>query len=256
MTGELIERPNFIPSADSEATQEDNALMNQYCQPPRIKIIQAMSQAPFKPPFKEKDVIVVPQMIKVAGEGEPFTFTPIYFFPTWACWNPIKMRAQLPAVREFTFDSKDPIAQKARKFVYEPCPENPEYKLRYCEHLNFYYVIHGVPDLKNIPLIHSFFRGEYKTGQALIGLIQTRNAPKYSCRLQGIPTDHIGKEGTWAGLDIVNDSQLWVTEEEFNRYRKLAESIKALVDTRSVEINYDDSDVENNVVPATTNSDF
>jgi hypothetical protein len=241
---EMIERPSFLPSVDSAKVAEDNALMNQYCQPPRLKIVQALSGEPFKPPFTDKDAVVVPQMIKIGGEGEPFSFTPIFFFPSWACWNPLKMKATLPAVRDFTLDANTPLARKCMSFTREPCPENPQEQLRYCEHLNFYYMVHGVEELVDIPIIHAFVRGEVKSGKNLIGLLQTRKAPKYACRIMGIPADHKGKEGSWYGLDFVNDNPDWVTEAQYVKYEKLAEDLKNLVESRSVTIDHGDSDVE------------
>ena len=251
---ELIERPSFLPSVDSDVVREDNSLMNQYCKPPRLKIVQALTAEPFKPPFTDKDAVVIPQMIKVGGDGEPFSFTPIYFFPSWACWNPLKMKATLPAIREWSTDPNTEVARKARKFIKEPCPENAELQLRYCEHHSWYCMIHDVEDLKDLPVIFPFVRGGISASQNLIGLIQTRKSPKYACRFQAIVADHKGKEGNWYGFDFINDNPLWVEEDSYNKYRKLAEDLKKLVDTQQVEIDHGDSDVASTV--DTVNSEF
>jgi len=239
----LIERPSFLPAVDSEQVMEDNALMNQYCKPPRLKIIQKMSSSPFKPPFADKDVIVTPQMIKIGDEANPFCFTPLFYFPDWACWNPYKMKATLPAIRESSYDPRSEIAIKARKFIKEPCPENMEEKIRYCQHHNFYVAIHDIPELKDIPILFSFIRGEYRIGDNLIGMIQTRQAPKFSCRFLGCPADHTGSGEDWYGTDIIDDADRWVTAEQYAKYEKLAAQLKILYETNQVVIDRDDSDV-------------
>lgn len=241
---ELIERPSFLPSVDSEIVQKDNALMNQYCKPPRLKIVQASSDPPFKPPFTDKDIIVIPQMIKIADEGNPFSFTPIFYFPDWACWNPYKMKATLPTIRESSTDPMSDIARKARNFVKEPCPENAEYNIRYCQHHNFYIVLHDIPELRDIPIMFSFIRGEYKTGDSLIGQIQTRQAPKFACRFMGVPADHSGSGESWYGTDIIDDNQRWVDERQYARYEKLAKQLEVLYETSQVVIDRGDTDIE------------
>jgi hypothetical protein len=251
---EMIERPSFLPAVDSDAVQKDNALMNQYCKPPRIKIIQKMSSAPFKPPFTDKDVIVTPQMIKIADEANPFSFTPLFYFPDWACWNPYKMKATLPAIRESSFDPTSSIAIKARKFVKEPCPENPEFQIRYCQHHNFYCAIHGIDELTDIPVLFSFIRGEYKTGDNLIGQIQTRQAPKFACRFLAVPADHEGSGEDWYGTDIIDDDVRWVTEHQYAKYEKLAAQLQVLYDSNQVIIDRDDTDVV--VASPTVDSEF
>ena len=250
---EMIERPSFLPAVDSDKVRDVNATLNQYCQPPRLKVIQAMSGEPFKPPFIDKDVIVIPQMLKIGDPASPFSFTPIFFFPSWACWNPIKMKGQLPAVREFTFDENSQLARKCKNFVKEPCPENGEYQLRYCEHLNYYIMVHGVEEVGDIPIVAPFVRGEVKSAKNLIGLIQTRKSPMYACRFLGIPVDHKGKEGSWYGLDFANADQMWVDEASYNKYEKLHTDLRDLVEARKVVIDHDDSDV---VEVDTTDSDF
>jgi hypothetical protein len=250
-TKELIERPSFLPSVDSEEVNKYNELMNQYCQPPRLKIIQKSSDPPFKPPFVDKDVIILPQMTKIGGLDDPFSFSPLYFFPSWACWNPYKMKATLPAVREFSFDPNSTIALKAKKFIKEPCPENPAENLRYCQHLNFYIAIHGVEDITDIPVVISFIRGEYKTGENLIGLIQTRKAPMFACRFLGVPADHSGSGENWYGLDIINDNPLWVSELQYAKYSKLSDNLEKLVEAREVTIDHNDSDVPSTPDPET-----
>lgn len=252
----LIERPSFLPPAEANV-DFGTSEMNKYAKPPRLKIIQAMTSKPFKPPFADRDAIVVPQMIKIGDPSKPISFTPVYFFVSWACWNPAQMKSTLPATRGFTFDPNDDIAKKAKKFVSEPCPENPEFKVTYCEHLNYFFMIHGVEELIDIPIAASFFRGEYTTGQNLIGLIQTRKAPVYACRFQAVVADHEGKKGNWYGFDFINDGEMWVTEKQYAKYSKLYNDLKEAVEARQVEIDFSDSDIEGGAtVDAETADDF
>ena len=227
------ERPNYLAEITPE--QIDNTDLSTFAKPPRIKIVQAMTKPPIKPLFKDGDIIVLPQSIALGNTENPFTFTPIHFFPSWICLNPIQLQGQLRGIREYTLDPKSDIAKKAKSFVKEKCPENQEYYLKYNETLNFIVVVDN-EEVQDIPLHLFFAAGEYKTGQILIGNIQARKAPRYACRFRSASGLHTGPKGQWYGLDITNDPQPWVAEESYHKYKKLYEDMKELIDNRALEI--------------------
>lgn len=240
MSNELANvKPSYLANLE---TPVDNSDLNMFSRPPRIKIVQAMSQPPIKPPFKDGDIIVTPQNVKIGDMETPFTFVPIHFFPTWICLNPLQMKGTLPSIREFSMDPESELAKKCKDFkLKEKCPENPEYVLKYSETLNFMIVIEDIPELADMP-IHLFFsRGEYMTGQKFIGDIQLRKAPRYACRFRAASNMHTNKQSNrWHGLDIFNDSKPWVEEADFFKYKALHEEFKKLVDTRTVELDLAD----------------
>lgn len=237
--GGLVEKPAYLQDEDIKV---DNSDLQMFAKPPRIKIIQALTGPPFKPPFKEGDVIIAPKGVKVADDEQAFDFTVIHFFPSWSCLNPIQMRGTLPTIRDFSFDPASEVAQKARQFVKERCPENTEYMLKYSESLNFIICIDGVPEFEEVP-VHMFFtRGEYGTGQKLIGEMQLRKAPRYACRFRACSGVHKNANANnWIGLDIFNAQKPWIEDvEKFKRYEKLHEELKKMIDSRTLELDLSD----------------
>lgn len=237
----LIERPSYLATVENDF---DFSELNKIVKPPRLKIIQKGSGAPFVPPFSEGDVAVIPQMTKIGDRETPFAFTPLYFFRCWICMNPIAMKAQLQALREISFEENSEVARKAKNFVEEACPENPKHMLKYSEVLNFMVMIDH-PDLYGMPVTMMFQRGEYKTGQMLASLIQSRKAPPYACRFRAVSGDHSGKGFDWIGLDIDNDPTPFVSEKDFNAFKTIAKEMGELFKARQLELDLNDSDVPN-----------
>lgn len=237
----LIERPSYLVPGNDDF---DWSELKKVVKPPRLKIIQSQSGAPFVPPFAEGDILVIPQMTKVGDRETPFTFTPLYFFRCWTCMNPIQLKSQLTALREISFDENSEVARKAKNFVEEPCPEGPKYTLRYQEVLNFLVMIDN-PAVNGLPVTLMFQRGEYKTGQTLASLIQSRKAPPYACRFRAVSSEHNGKGFDWIGLDIDNDPMPFVDEATFNSYKVLSKELDTIVKSRQLELDLNDSDVPN-----------
>lgn len=235
--GGLIERPSFL----SNVPPPDYSEVAEYSRPPRLKIIQAQTSSPFKPPFAEGDAIIIPQMKKIADTQTPFAFTPIKFVPIFVCWNPIQMKETLPAVREIEFDSKSELARKCKNFFKEKCPENKKLDLKYRTMLSFISILHDVDF--DIPVTITFQSGEYKTGEKLIGLYQARKAYMYACRFRAVVGNHSGGGFNWKGLDLMEDPQPWVTEDQYNKYAELEKELTEIVNTRQLHVDLNDDDV-------------
>lgn len=249
MSDLINQQDNNLPAFLQNETY-DFSEMAKYSKPTRLKIIQAMSQAPFKPPFVDGDIVAIPQMIKIGGLEQPFTFTPIYFFSAFACLNPYQMKATLPYLREdsqggrmVTYDESSEIAKKARALRKEPCPENNKFEIRYVQMLNFLCVVHDIPNIKDTPINFLFQVGEFKTGQVLLTLCQSRRTPPYANRFRAISAKHKSQNNEYFGLDFENDPSPFVSETQYHAYKKLHDELKSVVDSRQIDIDINDSDV-------------
>lgn len=233
-----INKPDFLREEKYDLSQ-----INKYSQPPRLKVIQSLTSPPFKPPFVDGDVILTPQLKKIGSLNEEFTFVPVYFFVNYVIWNPPQMRHSLPAIREMTFDENSLTARKARTFTQEPCKESPQHNIKYAQVLNFLVILKH-EEITEFPVAMFFNRGEYKTGQILLGLLQNRDqAPPYACRFAAKAGEHVGRQGRWFGLNFRNDNQPWVDEGDYNRYKKLHDDLKTLVESREMQIDLGDEDI-------------
>lgn len=233
--GKNPQLPSYLQNREKKYDFGD---MNKFRKPPYFKIIQALAGPPFKPPFKDGDgIVVVGNNVKIADLETEFTLTPILFFPTWDCFNPPQLR-NMPALRDVSYDENSELAIKARKFIKEPCPENSQYQLKYCTTLNFLGCVQDHPEINpNLPIIFRFNRGEYKTGQILIGMMQDREQPPYACRFNCKVGNHPGKLGNWFGLDIRNSPMPFhETEEIFLKYEKLHDEMQKVIAARQLVI--------------------
>lgn len=204
--------------------------MDSYSKPARIIVVQALSKAPLKPPFKEGDVVLTPKMIKIGDSETPFTITPIGFFTDFLALNP---QGTQPWIKERSFDPASDVGKKAKAFTKVLVPGTTDKFVKYVTNLNFIFFIHGYPDLEEMPIHVSFNRGIYKVGQSFITLIQDRkNAAhfpfchRYQCLVRPIQ----GKDNNmFPGLDIKNDSEPWVTEDQYKRYEIRSKELQDLI---------------------------
>jgi hypothetical protein len=231
---ELMKKPDFLK--DQEPLGVDN--LKEFIRPPRIKIIQPQTKAPLSEMFDKGDVILLPQSQvispvmkkdngKPSDQGEPFWFIPLFFFPEWCVWNPIQMKGTLPAIRERTFDVQSKIAHRARvkELWYEKCPENPEYNIRYCEHLNFIIMFTGKDThlpLRGTTAVLSYSRGGWRAGSTLLSLIQTRDASIFDCVFEGRANLASNEKGEWYIINATNPSRdsgvdPWVRDKDIHK---------------------------------------
>jgi len=238
--------------------------LSQFVTPPRVKIVQKQASAMLLERFTPGDVIIVPQQVlvapiarnekgKVLDTGVPFFFTPVFFFPEWCLWNPIKMKGSLPAIRERSLDPKSPIAVKSKSVATwkEPCPENRECDCRYVEHLNFVCVLASDEhELAGTPIVLSFSRAEHKSGSNLASLIKLRRAPIYGCQFMGVVGHRTNSQGDWFGIDAVNpagDSGITPFVMDETRFKALAalhEEMRTAHESAKIRVDYDEAEEE------------
>lgn len=220
--------------------------MESFSKPPRIFVVQALSKAPLKPPFKDGDIVVsgAGKFIKIGDFETPYSFTPVLFFVDYLALNPNSVQ---PFIRERSFDPASTIAKKAKAFTREQLPGGAsDQVIKYVTNLNFIVIVHH-EEIGEIPVHQSFNRGTYKIGQSLIGLIQDRRDTRHipMChRYQAISRMIPGKgTTTFPAPDIKNDPIPFVVdEEEFKRYQKLSKDLEELVLAGTLETDIDPLD--------------
>lgn len=246
--------PDFMQGTEHLGTED----LGQFIVPPRLKVVQKQSGDAFSE-FDPGDVIAVPQMILVSPikkddrgrglpEGEPFFFTPIFFFPEWCLWNPLETKGTLPAIRERTTDPKSPIAVKSKNQAtwFEPCPESPEHECRYVEHLNFVVVLRGEHEMAGIPVVMSFSRSEHRYGSSFAALLKMRKAPIFGCQFQAQVGYRTNAKGQWHGIAVTNPAgETGITpfiqdEQTFRLYEGLHKEMKLAYEAGKVQVDYDD----------------
>lgn len=257
-SSELMQRPEFFDQQEVLGTEG----IGEYIKPPRVKVVQPQSRAPFSEQFNKGDVVLVPQMQIVApvvlsdkgkptNSGTPFHFIPLFFFPEWCTWNPIQMQGQLPVIRERTFDTKSELARKAKvkEMWFEKCPENPEFNIRHCEHLNFIVLLTGNNPFAGTTCVISYARGTYRSGSTLLSLVQMRNASIFGCQFEAKAQLLTNEKGEWYTLDATNPSPAsnvspWVTDKEV--YAKLKDMHTELKEAHAkslIIIEHDDDEL-------------
>jgi len=231
--------PAFMQAEEETGVEE----LAQFIIPPRVKIVQAQSGGQLKELFEVGDVVLVPQMLLVAPFGEPFHFTPIFFFPEWLLTNPVGVT---PFVRERSTDPQSEIAAKARNKVSIPCPEKPGKECRYVQHLNYISIIHNVD--VSTPVVLSFARAEHSTGQNLASRIRMRKAPIYGCTFEAQVMERENAEGNWCGFDILNPSEesrvspFIQDEEMFNELKAFHLEFKDAHEKSMIQLDFENDD--------------
>lgn len=227
--------PDFIQDDVGPSGLED---LKNYIVPPRIKVVQPLSGTAFKERFSEGDTVLTPSMISIADiiknengkptkHGESWEFVPVFFFAEFIAWNPRKLNATLPSIRERSVDPGSALASKCRnrETWFEPCPENVEESIRNTEHLNFI-VVPLSGECAGTPCVMSFCRSEMKAGTAFASLAGMRKTKLYGRVFQAQVGWRENIEGEWYGIDVTNpddeESGPYVTDEAvYNSFKKL-----------------------------------
>jgi len=255
----LTVAPDFLENEQNLGVEG----IKNYIRPPRLKTIQPQSKAPFSEQFNKGDIVLLPQMElvfpiptndkgKPQDKGKPFHFVPVFFFPEWCVWNPIQMQGTLPAVRSRTFDENSDIARRAKikDLWFAKCPENPEYNIRFCEHLNFIMVLKSETQLGNAPVVVSFSRGNYRDGSTLLSLIQVRNKSIFDCQFEAKASLRRNEKGEWYGWDVSNPSvesgvSPWIPDmETHERFKAMFLEYQEAHKNAAIIVEHDDVEQE------------
>lgn len=218
-------------------------IVRQYVRPPRAKIVQPQSGAELRQAFPDGSVIMQPGNVVIAGmefdeatkrylgNGNPFTFVALFYYPEYFIFNPIKL-TQLPTIRDRTTDPKSDIAQRARnKNLWEaPCPEDTtgKEKIRFVEVLTFIIQVTSVEEMWGKQVSMTFARGEHKTGTKLCSDIMLRKADIFANVFQASTAQRVKDRFQWYGYNITSPMQgsQWVeSAEEFAYYKGLYQDL-------------------------------
>jgi hypothetical protein len=240
--------------------------VSRYVIPPRLKIVQPLSDQTLKDSFNVGDVIIQPQMVSVApmlydgakclNEGTAFHLVPLFFWAEWCIHNNIKLKGQEPYIFDRTLDPKSEVAQRAinPKLWSGPHPEKgDEFPIRYVEHLNYVFVLIGEHELAGTPIVASFFKAEHKTGRNFAGLAKLRRAPLFGCQYEARCKMRKNNSGNWFGIDISNPSTAsgvspFVQEQEhYKVYEALYYEFKKYHADEVLRVDYDENEVVQSV---------
>ena len=246
--GGALALPGFMQESEGLGMEE----LGKFVVPPRIRVVQALSDMELRDAFPLGTVVILPQRVPVAEmvdeeTGEPFHFTPLFFFPEWVTWNPIASKGVLPAIVERTVDPNSPLVAKTQnpKLWTEDCLTFPGENIRHVEHLNFVVLILGDHPLASTPVILSFARGEHKAGMSFNALIKMRKA-LVGCNFMGVVGHRTNNKGDWFGIDVANpagDSGIppFVQDEEtFENLKALHLELKEAHANQLIRVDYED----------------
>lgn len=253
--GRNVNLPDFIPDADRRDGLEH---IGEFVRPPRARVCQALSKD-LTHKFNEGDIVVLPQMEMLAAvklnengkpkhekvdAGESFSFTPVFFWPEWVCWNPREVTNE-PAIHERTVDKSNPLVAKCRNrdLWFEPHPTVPEYQRRNVEHLNFLIVPHDGMFI-GVPMVVSFSRSEHKAGSQFCALLAMRKGPIYACNFRGSVGYRENESGAWYGIDVVNpEEEPFVQSKElYDYFKAMHQEFKSAHDVELLVVDHEGSD--------------
>jgi hypothetical protein len=202
--------------------QDDKSLqsMKQHMIVPRLKLIQAMTDAKLKERFGEGACIITPGEALVCGtEDAGFDFVPLFFFSEYCKWSDLKDK-ESPSIMERSFDPTSDIAKRAanadtRDEVYEGDENKPPKQqrfYRYVHHFCWAGVIYGDHPLADTAVVLSMERGEYGNGRAFITSQQMRRqtlddgsrvqVPLWAQVWKLVPASRTGEQGNWFGFNF------------------------------------------------------
>lgn len=244
--------PDYMNVADDKSMDS----IREYVRPPRIKMLQALSEQALVREFGLGSVVLLPQGMMlnempcdnkgnpIVEESQPFLFTPLFFFAEFVVWNPLELKGSVSAIRDRTFDPEHEIARIARSPGQrtQPYPEDHSKQIKYVEHMNFIVAVHGFDE----PCVMSFARAEFKAGQKFAGLMNLRKCPMYGGVYAAYTGHRENQKGNWYGLDIANPPEgtsPWVDAETFAVYRELSEQFTDQHEKQLFRVDYDDENV-------------
>lgn len=202
-----------------------NAALDDYKILPRLKLIQGLSDQKLQDEFGVGAVVLSPGNVLVAKKQQPFTFTPVFFFPEFLKCSDREDTASLFIVAR-SFDPTSEIALRARDpekrtegYGEKNAKGEFQYHYTYVEVLNFPgFITQEDHDLRGVPMVLVFAKGEFTKGRALIQALSLRrvNGKKVPMFLQRWKlSSGLRERGTrrWWGLDFENPAEPYVAPD-------------------------------------------
>jgi len=230
---------NYVEDDHSLETLERIKVLN------RLAVIQSNSKREKKEAYGEGSLAIPAAGSIVATKGEAFDFVPVFFFEEFCLWSD-QDDTQSRMIIERSMDPTSELAQRSMDFdrmrenytlsesgeqLVSDSAEAP-FTRRYVHHLNFFGVVYGDHPLKGTPVVVSFNRSDYKTGERLVQMLKMRRlsngkrAPMWSAVLSLSVGDREDKKGhEWYGIDFANAENPWVEAQDADMLKAMSEEM-------------------------------
>ena len=238
------------PSWLEEAIPEDDTSLDSvmaYKRVPIIKVLQSLSDTELLDKHGVGSAILQPLGSLLCNAGKKFKFVPIFMFTEWQKRSDRRDKVS-PMVMEKSFDKMGELAKMAanKDTREEPYKDNPEWRFRYVECLNFCGVIYDGP-LKGNEAVMQFVKGEYFTGTNFCSVLSMRKiggkfAPLYSQVFEFTPKLRERDSNKWYGLDFEASDPSIVTQDEFQVFKDQHEETKKLFLEKKLQVDGEDHD--------------
>jgi len=221
--------PDFVVQAvedgdDSVAVLEKKQVL------PKAIVVQGLS----KPDLLVHGLgSVIVSSTKILGQNESMNVVPVFFFDEYVVERDRRDKSG-SSIMARTFDDSSEIALRSanadrRWEVMEGGPKENPFRCRYVQRLCFACVIYGDNEFAGQPIILTFAKGDIMDGTNWQGAILMRKiggqrAPLWSQVWKIGCVEKLNKGGDkWWGLrhGVVDDGQIWVTNDEGPGFRKL-----------------------------------
>jgi len=248
-------RPAFLAERGQVGTEG----LNRKVRPSRTKIVQKNSSDALLEKFSAGTIIVNPDEIPLCLADEVTGFVPLMWYSEYCKMSANALRGTEPYVVERSYDERSPIAIKASspQTWSEPHPkyaDNPKYNYRYVEYMNFIILLTD-PEFEHIdPLLLSFGKTNYSSGQRLAKLILQRRASIFAGKYELGTRIRENQENSWRVYTVDNNKDGgWVADGVlYDKLAQMSDYFSKLHESRDLEAEYEDDvvDTEATTVPA------
>jgi hypothetical protein len=257
-----------LPAHMQQSTGAGAETLRQFIRPPRVKVVQKTAQAPINEHFNTGDIILVPNMFRLAEmeygsdhkpkqEGPSLKFVPLFFFPEWIAWNPIEWKGTQPAVHERSTDPRSAVAVRAKtqnnRSEVVGKVDGKDIFRNYCEHLNFVVKFIG-EEAPDEPCVMSFSRASHKHGSNFARILHQRKADIFGCVFEGFAKFEANAKGDWYAINVANpaDGGAWVTDEAaYENYKEAHLELKSAHEAGLIDVDHDDQGTEGSPADST-----
>lgn len=235
-----------IPDYLREEMPEGLDTVQEVATPPRIRIVQALSNDLKALGFVEGDVVLTPLNVKIGNESTPVDCNVLLTWCDYLALNP-RDAANLPWIHDRTIDGKSALAQRCRNRDKEELPgmrgrKGEALYIEFVRALNF---LVWLPD-HSITATVSFMKGEARYGDAFASLIAARGLAIYSGVYRLNCCEHANKSGDkWKGFTVSNSPTNggFILQTHVEPLKAMHRHFKALMNSAQLTAAYDEPPV-------------
>ena len=247
-----------VPAYISQAAATDTSLesLRGYTILPRLQVLQGLSDPDLINKFGLGSLIVSP----VNELVPPATLcVPLFFFPSWATINDIKLRGSEPVVLEYSLDKSSAVAKKSEFLATreEAHPRQPGMKIHHMAMLNFVVTLPDFEPCAMQPLLLSYRKAEYRIGMQLASRLMISRIPIYARKWSINVVARKNNQGQWYSLQLDTPTidgepaNPYVDEGLFKQLEAMHKDISAMHAKNAVQtVSEEDADVADSEEPA------